>query len=163
LLLAFFESFKYLAHLWPVTLLRVYLGYLFFETAMKQVRMGFLKNPELIRDLFNQWLTRGCHSPFLGAIQAAVDPANPIAWKVSAYYFVVSETVVGISYILGYCVRPAALIGIALAGFILMGTAEGAVLQKTYLAVHATLMLLGAGRCLGFDFYFFKRTRGIMW
>lgn len=162
MLLAFFESFKYLGHLWPVTLLRVYLGYLFFENAMKQIHANFLRSPEPIRAIFQSWIDRGCESPFLPAIQGALDPASH-SWMYFAYALIVIQTVVGICYMLGYLVRPAALLGILLASFILMGTSENATLQKTYVAVHLTLMLLGAGRCLGFDFYFYKRTRGIMW
>ena len=34
---------------------------------------------------------------------------------------------------------------------------------KTILAVHVMMAWVGAGRCLGFDYYFFKRRRGIWW
>jgi thiosulfate dehydrogenase [quinone] large subunit len=34
---------------------------------------------------------------------------------------------------------------------------------KTILAIHLILAWVGAGRCLGFDYYFFKRRRGFWW
>lgn len=36
-------------------------------------------------------------------------------------------------------------------------------MHQVFIAVNLTLCWLGGGRCLGIDYFFFKRNRGIWW
>ena len=85
-------------------------------------------------------------------------------WQTVAFIIVGLEFAVAISYIIGYVVRPVALLGILLCVTMLFlsGPAHED-LYKTFLAIHLILAWVGAGRCLGFDYYYFKRRRGIWW
>lgn len=85
-------------------------------------------------------------------------------WHIAAYAIVGVESLIGISFLLGYLVRPFALLGVLLNLNLLwiMGP-DQALLYQTLLAIHFTLAWLGAGRCLGIDYYFYKKRRGIWW
>jgi thiosulfate dehydrogenase (quinone) large subunit len=61
-------------------------------------------------------------------------------------------------------VRPAAILGAILAlNFIYFGGPDNTALQQTHLVLFIVLGWLGAGRCLGLDYYFYKRQRGLWW
>ncbi|MCB0739248.1 MAG: hypothetical protein KDC92_17190, partial [Bacteroidetes bacterium] len=70
----------------------------------------------------------------------------------------------GICLLVGYLVRPASILAILLNLFLIwISPPHMALLYKTFIAVNITLGWLGAGRCIGFDYYFYKRMRGIWW
>ncbi|MFN9068449.1 MAG: hypothetical protein ACK5V3_14540, partial [Bdellovibrionales bacterium] len=67
-------------------------------------------------------------------------------------------------YIVGYVVRPTALLGAFLTVFMIyLNPAASQDFFKILLATHVTFAWLGAGRCLGLDYYYFKRVRGVWW
>lgn len=85
-------------------------------------------------------------------------------WQGLAFTVLGLELAIAISYILGYVVRPVALLAAVLTLFMLY--LSGPHLQdflKILLATHIALAWVGAGRCLGLDYYFFKRVRGFWW
>ena len=85
-------------------------------------------------------------------------------WQYVAFIIMALQFGVGISYLLGYLVRPMAVIAffMALQGLSMsfLGVED---MQRLFMATHLTLAWVGAGRCLGVDYYFFKRRRGIWW
>ncbi|MEQ1876520.1 MAG: hypothetical protein ABL958_07730 [Bdellovibrionia bacterium] len=159
-LVSFFESVKYVGHLFPIALLRVYLGYFYVNQALQRYGSDFLKQPRLAEEAMH-WLPR---SPAPDWYQSFLTEWLVPNWQVAAYGLTATEALIGISYLLGYVVRPFGLLGVFLNLNMLwiMGS-EQALLYQTLIAVHLTLAWLGAGRCLGMDYYFYKKRRGIWW
>jgi thiosulfate dehydrogenase [quinone] large subunit len=76
----------------------------------------------------------------------------------------VLQGLVGVSFILGFLVRPMGVLAIAMSlHAVVMNRGIAVDFSKTLLAVNVILVWLGAGRCLGFDYFFYKRNRGIWW
>lgn len=71
---------------------------------------------------------------------------------------------VGVSLVIGFLVRPMGVIGIIISfHYVLFSTGYPNTLYSTFIAILVTIVALGAGRCVGFDYYFYKRHRGIWW
>lgn len=161
MVVAFVESIKYVGHLLPIAFLRVFIGYYYVNQALLNASGGFLNHPYLAEDIRN-FLPRSAGPEwYLGFLEAIVIPN----WRIFAYAIVVMQMMIGISYVIGYLVRPMSLLGIFLSFNIMvaLGTQQSD-LQTTFMIIlHFTLGWLGAGRCLGFDYFFYKRRRGIWW
>ena len=85
-------------------------------------------------------------------------------WQVFAYCVVYFGFLVGISFILGFFVRPVALIAaLVTLNFIYNSGPEIIELHKLHLVLFLILAWLGAGRCMGLDYFFYKRDRGMWW
>ena len=156
---AFFESIKYVGHLFPIAFLRVFIGYFYLNQAIEKYQSDFLSQPRLA-DSIAQGLSPSL-SPvwYQDLLQQIVVPH----WQTFSATLLTTEFVIGLSFLFGYLVRPVALIAVALSWFYLSVNPNQEVLFKTFIAIHVTLAWLGAGRCLGFDYYFYKRNRGIWW
>ena len=75
-----------------------------------------------------------------------------------------SELIIGVLLILGFLVRPACLLGVVLMVFYI--ASQGLDLVPFYelnILIFVTFLWLGAGRCIGIDYYFYKRKRGFLW
>ncbi|RYZ75460.1 MAG: DoxX family membrane protein [Proteobacteria bacterium] len=161
MLVAFVESIKYVGHLLPVAFLRVFLGYYYFNQALIQLHGDFLTHAYLAEDVRN-FLPRSTAPDWYKHFLEVIVIPN---WQIFAWAIVVIHLVIGLSYILGYLVRPMSVIAVLL-GFNLMmalGTQQYELQTTFVLVIHFTLGWLGAGRCLGLDYYFYKRRRGIWW
>lgn len=130
------------------------------QQAMHKYRGDFLTRPH-IADQMAEWLP-GSHAPnwlkFFASTQMIPN------WQTVAFILLGLEFAIAVSYLIGYVVRPTALLGVLLCMamlFISGNTMED--FYKTVLVVHLVLAWVGAGRCLGFDYYFFKRRRGLWW
>ena len=157
---AFFESVKYVGHLLPISFLRIFLGYYYLQQALLKFRGDFLTRPR-IADQMAEWIPTS-HAPHWFKVFASSEMIPN--WQTVAFIICGLEFAIAISYILGYVVRPVALLGLLLcivAMFISGPATED--FYKTILAIHLVLAWVGAGRCLGFDYYFFKRRRGFWW
>ena len=157
---AFLESIKYTGHLYPIAFLRVFMGYYYLQEALQKYAGEYLTQPilaESISDsLRNQIPPLWLHS-FLEQI------AIPY-WQIFAHLQASVEFSLGVCLIIGYLVRPAALLAICISiFFIWISPAEQVFMLKTFIAINISLAWLGAGRCIGFDYYFYKRMRGIWW
>ncbi|MBL7669376.1 MAG: DoxX family membrane protein [Bdellovibrionaceae bacterium] len=157
---SFFESVKYTGHLFPISFLRIFLGALYFQQGLEKLNGDFLTRPRLAEQISN-WLPASSapawYKYFIG---------NQIIphWQTAAFIILGLELAIGISYILGYVVRPMALVAVLLCfNLIFFYGPASEELLKIFVAVHFVLAWVGAGRCLGFDYYFFKRRRGIWW
>ena len=85
-------------------------------------------------------------------------------WQVAAFLFIGLQLVIGISYVIGYVVRPVSILAVLLClNYFAIHSVEREVFFKLLIACHIMLAWVGAGRCLGLDYYFFKRRRGLLW
>ena len=157
---SFFESVKYVGHLLPLSFLRVYLGYSYLQMALLKFNSDFLSKPRLAGEI----------AEILPSLQAPIWYKNAIEtlliphWQTFAFIVMGLEFAIAFSYLLGYVVRPMACVAafIALNQLILAGLGHDE-FPRLLLAIHLLMAWVGAGRCLGFDYFFFKRRRGIWW
>jgi thiosulfate dehydrogenase [quinone] large subunit len=157
---SFFESVKYTGHLFPISFLRIFMGVLYIQQGLEKLNGDFLSRPRLAEQISN-WLP-GSSAPawYKYFIGSQIIPH----WQTAAFIILGLELAIGISYILGYVVRPMALVAVFLCfNLIFFYGPASEELLKNFVAVHFVLAWVGAGRCLGFDYYFFKRRRGIWW
>lgn len=158
--LSFFESVKYVGHLLPLSFLRVFLGYYYLEQALWKFRGDYLTKPRIAEQIA-EWLPASHAPTWYKLFMSAQMIPN---WQALAFIITGLEFAIAISYIAGYVVRPVALLGIFLCFNMLFISGPGMEdLYKTFLAIHLVMAWVGAGRCLGFDYYFFKRRRGMWW
>ncbi len=158
MIVSFFESLKYVGHLWPISFLRIFVGYYYFEQALEKVQGEFLQRP-VIAAMIHEWLPSSSVPEWYRVIIEQIVLPH---WEIFAYIVVAVQFFIGGSYLIGYMVRPASLLGIF---FCLNGIHQSGLLefQELMMAVFFTLGWIGAGRCLGIDYFFFKRRRGIWW
>lgn len=160
MILAFFESIKYAGHLLPLSFLRIYLGYYFFDRAFERTQGDFLVQPRLAA-LLTEWLPRSTAATWYHEWVENVMVPN---WKVFAYLITYVEFMIAVSLLLGFLVRPTALLGILLCLNFIYGIGQPAVeLHQIHLVLFIVMFWFGAGRCLGMDYFFYKRHRGLWW
>ena len=160
MLTALLQSLRYLGHLYPLALLRVYLGFLFFTQALERKNSGFLDTPHLAAKI-EEWLPQTLPPSWLQSFYESLVVPH---WQLFSYIIFFCEGIVALSYLLGFGVRPISWIGILLClNFLYISPPLEATLYKTLIVTFFTMAWLGAGRCLGIDYYFFKRVRGIWW
>ena len=161
MLVAFVESIKYVGHMIPIAFLRVFLGYFYFNQALVKAQGDFLSNAYLNEEIRNHLPQSLAPEWYKGLLVDVVIPNwQFFAIMITALYFAI-----GISYIAGYMVRPFAIIAIALTIGLsaAVGPSPNEAQTTLIIVVHLMLGWLGAGRCLGVDYYFYKRRRGIWW
>src|SRR5437868_10844520 len=110
MLVAFFESVKYVGHLLPISFLRVFLGYYYLQQALLKFKGDFLTRPR-IADQIAEWLPAS-HAPNWYKLFASSQIIPH--WQTVAFILVGFEFAIAFSYILGYVVRPIALLGVLL-------------------------------------------------
>lgn len=160
MLIAFMESIKYMGHLWPLALVRMFIGYQFFQTGLEKWSSGYLVQP-----YFNETIRLGMQThrapDWYAYFFESFVQQN---WQLFAYILTGAEILVGLSYLLGFGVRTFSILATLLT-FNAMW-AMGAGTQDYYqllLLFHLLFFALGAGRCLGLDYYFFRSRRGLWW
>lgn len=157
---AFFESVKYVGHLLPMAFLRIFLGYYYLEQALQKYHGDFMSRPRFAAQVAEMLPTLEASSWYKLMIERLVIQQ----WQAAAFIILGLEFAVAFSYLVGYVVRPVALLGVLLAFNMMLVSGAGQTdFYRTLVAVHLALAWIGAGRCLGFDYYFFKRRRGIWW
>lgn len=162
MLVAFVESFKYVGHLIPVACLRIFLGGYFLKHAVAAFQGDYLLKAYLAEDIRNHLPVSNAPEWYRWFLESAVIPN----WQFFAVGLTAIQAFIGVSYIVGYLVRPGALLGVLLSAALIGAIGSGqSNLQATtlMLVLHLILGWVGAGRCLGFDYFFYKRHRGIWW
>jgi thiosulfate dehydrogenase [quinone] large subunit len=160
MLFAFVESIKYVGHLWPVAFLRIFLGWYYLQQAILKFNGDFLIRPRLASQIAETLPLLQVSPIYRDFLENIFIPH----WQTFAFIIVALEFAIALSYILGFVVRPMALTAAILALNMMMMTADsGQDFFKLIFVCHITLSWVGAGRCLGVDYYFFKRKRGIWW
>lgn len=159
MLASYLESIKYVGHMYPVAFVRILLGYQSLSMVVSRINTGYLEHA-YISERLN--LSAGGENPglyfelFKNLIQGQ--------WLPMTYILIISEIAIGCSYILGFGVRIASLLGMLLSLHIYLYFDFQSSPGQIYLFyVHLLFFLLGAGRCLGLDYYFFKSRRGLLW
>ena len=112
---SFFESVKYVGHLLPISFLRVFLGYYYLELSMNSYRGDFLLRPRLAAIVSEALPTLSVPGWYRLFLETMVIPH----WQICAFILLGFQFAVAISYLLGYVVRPMALIGMAISFFYL--------------------------------------------
>lgn len=160
MLTAFFESIKYVGHLYPVAFLRIFLGYYWLNQALIEYKAGLFTSQVYIDQVHSsdyiynfpdwyKWLFENLAYPY---------------WPMVSHGILTVSFLTGLSLVIGFLVRPFGLIGIIISiHYILFATGFQNLLYSTFIAVFVTIVAMGAGRCVGFDYYFYKRNRGLWW
>lgn len=160
MLIAFFESVKYVGHLVPLAFLRIYIGYVFFDSALTKAQGDYLMQPQLAASV-SEWLPLSPAPDWMRDFLENIVVPN---WKIFAYTLTYCEFLIGISFLLGFLVRPIGLLGAVLCLTYIYASGQPAVeLHEIYFALFISMLWMGAGRSLGVDYFFYKRRRGIWW
>jgi len=160
MLASFFESIKYVGHMWPIAIIRIVVGYQYLSLMSARLQKGYLEHAYISEQLNlseSEVLSSGIYFDlFKSLIQSQ--------WLVMTYVLLSVEAFIGLSYILGLGVRVTSLLGVFLSLhiFLYFEVVVGAG-QIYLLYIHLLFFLIGAGRCLGLDYYFFKSRRGLLW
>ncbi|MES3036737.1 MAG: DoxX family protein [Bdellovibrionota bacterium] len=160
MLFSFFESIKYVGHLFPIAFLRIFIGVYYLQEALIKIQGDFLNRP-LFAEQVAEWLPSSAAPQWYKYfISAQLIPH----WMTLAFCIAALELSIGISYLFGYVVRPMALLAIFLTvNMVFFSNPVQEDYLKTLIALHVIFAWVGAGRCLGVDYYFYKRRRGIWW
>jgi thiosulfate dehydrogenase [quinone] large subunit len=160
MLVTFFESIKHVGHLFPIVILRVFMGIYFLNLGITNVHGPFLNQP-VLAEMIRDWSpTSGAPVWYKEVLEAVVLPQ----WQMAAYCIVYLQLVIGVSFLLGFFIRPVSLLGFLLAwNFIYWSPIELRDFYALQMTCFLLLFLIGAGRCLGIDSYFYKRNRGMWW
>jgi thiosulfate dehydrogenase (quinone) large subunit len=157
---AYFESIKYVGHLLPISFLRIFLGYFYIDLAIKDWKFYSIGNGGLA-DLFVEALNKPALPSWYRLLLSEHIIPN---WQTFAFILIGLQFAVGISYILGYVVRPTSLLAVFVClNYLSLKSVDQEIFFKLLIACHILLAWVGAGRCLGIDYYFFKRRRGMWW
>lgn len=160
MLTSFLESVKYVGHLVPLAFLRVFLGYFYLQTALAKYHGDFLSRPRLAAQIAEVLPGLSLPAWYKYPIEVLVIPY----WQVVAFIILGLEFAVAASYLLGYVVRPIAILATLMVfNLLLFSSAAQEDHYRMLLAVHLAMAWVGAGRCLGIDYYYFKRRRGFWW
>jgi thiosulfate dehydrogenase [quinone] large subunit len=160
MILAFIESIKYVGHMWPITLLRLFMAVQYFRMASASLQSGILEHPYISEQLRLKMESVGVFNSYFSMWNSAIQEN----WLIASYVIVCSQFVIGISYLFGYLVRPvslwAAFLSLHLFWFV---ETQGDRTQLFAMGIHLMFCFIGAGRCLGVDAYFYKSRRGLLW
>lgn len=154
------ESLRYVNHLWPVLILRVYVSFFFFSKYYERINIGFLNQPKLSARidefLYSSKPPAWVQSLFVDYIQEN--------WAVAAGIIVNMEWMLGILFLIGFLNRPSAILGIV---FLYIMSFVSSPMEQTQvlpmMVMLFALMVFGSGRVGGVDYFFYKRQRGLIW
>ena len=160
MIVAYLESIKYVGHLWPVALIRILLGYKYISMVVYRLQSGYLEHAYISERLNLSEEQVVAPSLYFDIFKNLVQSQ----WLGMTYLLVTFEILIGVSFILGFGVRIATLLGMVLSIHIYMFFDFQSSPGQIYLFyIHLLFCLLGAGRCLGIDYYFYKSRRGLLW
>lgn len=160
MLQAYLESIKYVGHLLPISFLRIFLGYFYLDLAFSDWKFFSLGTGGLA-DFFVEALNKAqLPSWYRLILSEEIIPH----WQIFAFIIIGLQFAIGVSYIIGYVVRPISIVAILVClNYLISSKMDQEVFFKLLISCHIILAWVGAGRCLGIDYYFFKRRRGIWW
>lgn len=154
------ESFRYINHLWPVLVLRLFTSFFFFARYKTRLSGDYLVQPKIS-----------------ASIDEFLYSNNPPAWIESFFvnivqdnWFFYSKVVVNLEwtlallFLVGFLNRPAAMLALI---FMYLGSFIAAPIDQGQFypmcAILVTLAVFGSGRVGGIDYSFYKRQRGLIW
>lgn len=154
------ESLRYVGHYFAICFLRIAIGIYVMRWGLDKWSSNYLTDPILAGNI-ELWAVKNRPPIFIEAL--FTDFINSY-WSTVAYMQMSFELFAGFLLIIGFCVRPVSLL--LLAYFWFFSYIEP---QTSWNYVNLFLFSLfavswaGAGRCLGIDYYFYKRRRGFLW
>jgi thiosulfate dehydrogenase [quinone] large subunit len=157
----FIESFRYTNHIWPVLLLRLYVATFFIVDSVYRKSLGFLEKPLLSAQIDQNALGLEDAPFFIKSFYFNVVQENWLFWS---KLLISLECAFGVSLMVGLFVRPmcaVAVIYIYAISFISQQTEISGLYQIGVMLI--LLVLFGAGRVGGLDYFFYKRQRGLLW
>lgn len=154
------ESLKYVGHYFAIFFLRIFVGVYILNMGLDKFYGSYLTEPLLaaqINEFFN------ISSTSWGADYFFLEVVRPY-WTSFAKIQVGIELLTGFLLIIGFLVRPVMLVlVIYLWGLSYIQAPELWPWISMLSAVLFSLGWAGAGRCVGVDYYFYKRYRGFLW
>jgi thiosulfate dehydrogenase [quinone] large subunit len=106
MILAFLDSIKYSGHLLPMVFLRVYLGNYYLLQGLSQYRGDFLNRPRLAEQI-SEFLPLSSAPEWYKFFLITWGVPH---WQSLAFFVTGMNFVIAASYLVGYVVRPVALI-----------------------------------------------------
>ena len=160
MLASFFESIRYVGHMYPLVIMRVYLGYTFCLSFFDKWQTGYISLPTVADEIIQNLAQSDAPLWYQNIVALLVIPH----WQIWANINLLSELLIGLSFLLGFLVRPMALVGaFFLFNFVMIGGAVHVEFNRLLFILFLTLAWFGGGRCLGLDYHFYKRRRGLWW
>ncbi len=154
------ESLRYINHLWPILILRLYVSYFFFSRYGEKLNGGFLSKPK-ISALIDEFLYS--LEPPVWVETFFVDYVQE-NWALSAGVIVNLEWLLGFIFLVGFLNRPGAIVATFYLYVIwfISGPVEQAQIFPL-MVILLSLLVFGSGRVGGLDYFFYKRQRGLIW
>lgn len=154
------ESLRYVGHYFALCFLRISIGIYIWQWGWAKWTGSYLTDPILAGNI-EQWAVKN-RPPFF--IETLFTDYMRTYWSVVAYAQTIFELLAGFLLIIGFCVRPTSLLLVVYFWFfsyIEPQTSWNFI--NLFLLSLFTVSWAGAGRCLGIDYYFYKRRRGLLW
>ncbi len=154
------ESLRYINHLWPILILRLYVSYFFFSRYAEKLNEGFLNKPK-ISALIDEFLYSLDPPVWVQTFFIDYMQEN---WAFSASVIVKIEWLLGFIFLIGFLNRPGAIIAILY--LYIISFISGPVEQVQIfplMIILSSLLVFGSGRVGGLDYFFYKRQRGLIW
>ncbi|MBE8162746.1 MAG: DoxX family membrane protein [Bdellovibrionaceae bacterium] len=157
---SFLESIKFTAHIFPLAIFRIGIGFYFLNQSMDKLNTNYLVTPRLARDLSELLSSSQASVNFKYFISEAVIPS----WQFFAYLLFFLQLFIGFSFISGFLVRISSILGVVLCTFyLLIEVSSITPFFQILLLSFISMGFIGAGRCLGMDYFFYKRYNGWLW
>ena len=154
------ESLRYVNHLWPIVILRMYVSYFFFSSHYEMLSNNFREQPKLSalidEHLYGSNAPEWIQSFFVNYVQEN--------WVFSSSLMINLEWLLGFLFLVGFLNRPGAVVGMIYlytVSFILSPVDAACALSIGVILF--VLLLFGSGRVGGLDYFFYKRKRGLLW
>ncbi len=154
------ESLRYIGHFFPVTFIRLFMGLSLFRLAFKHEALNYLEQP-IFSSWVKQWFVR---SDWSNAWNFVFEEFAVSYWKFFSYLDFTLLLIGGVLLILGFLVRPVCVV--LFVYLFWLSQIQNPLHVDLLMAYRVGLVALfwaGAGRCLGLDYYFYKRRRGFLW
>jgi len=157
---AYLESIKYIGHLWPIALMRVFIGTLYAQLALGRLNEGYLDHPFLSEKMQIAGESFVAGGMYFEMLKSTIQNN----WYLASAILIGCELLISGAYFIGFGVRVVGLLAMLLSihSYLFFG-AVGGESQFYLFYIHLMFVLMGAGRCLGLDYYFYKSRRGILW
>lgn len=160
MLYSFLESIKFTTHIFPLAVFRIGIGSYFLNQSIDKLNTNYLVTPQLARTLNELLSSSQASVNFKYLISETIIPS----WQAFAYFLFFLQLFIGISFISGFLVRVSSILGVILCSFyLLMEVSSIAPFYQVLLLSFISMGFIGAGRCLGADYFFYKRYNGWMW
>ena len=152
-------NLKQKTYLWPIVILRLYIGYYFFQQGISKYFRRFPQTDWVNRQL-GDLNTAGIYGWYKGFLMNVVVPHR----ELFGYLVMSGEIFIGLCLILGLLTRLVSIVGVfQLFNYYLgPGMAKGGstlAQQETFIVALVVFILTDSGRTLGLDGLLFRRQK----